>query len=243
MLADDHFRWSENGLERAMTATPAKAGWHGGECARLQPLSRGVAVIAPSIYGGAVLQPVSEIEPGLAAGGRLRRAETLTRVRTLGSVVDAAQDLVIATGASDVYIYQPANGDPKQWSRTLPWQADNEPDAGYFSGIIAVEGDNIATTAGTAASGDSGDLLFGNQAVTVEGWLTAWQSILTLLLSNGCVLEQDSGCFHTRKGWQVNELVYWRSQEVCGLQRARTAQRVLVFRSLQCHYHWRAFVD
>lgn len=85
--------------------------------------------------------------------GVFSEPDTLTSVRTLGESVGAAPGLVIATGESKVYIYQPVNGNLEQWQRTVLWAAENEPAAGFFNGIVAVDGTSVATTASLTETG------------------------------------------------------------------------------------------
>ena len=81
--------------------------------------------------------------------------ETLSRVRTLGSVVGAGPDLVIATGNSDIYAYRPAAGNPEQWSRVSLLRADDESSVSFFNGIIATDGSVIATGATAAETSET----------------------------------------------------------------------------------------
>ena len=53
------------------------------------------------------------------------------------------------------YIHQPVNGNLEQWSRTILWEAENEPAASYFNGVIAADGGRIATSATMEASGEA----------------------------------------------------------------------------------------
>ncbi len=84
---------------------------------------------------------------------------TLTRVRSLGQVVDATLNRVVTVGqdanySGDVYVYEPVNGDPEQWSRTLLWEAENESAASSFSGIVVADGNTVVTTAYLEGTGE-----------------------------------------------------------------------------------------
>ncbi|MGB5051470.1 MAG: Ig-like domain-containing protein, partial [Caldilineaceae bacterium] len=85
--------------------------------------------------------------------GIFTEPDTLTRVRVLGGVVAATPNLVIATGAMQVYVYQPVNGNLEEWSRTRLWTAENEPAADAFNGIVAVDGSSVATLASLNETG------------------------------------------------------------------------------------------
>jgi len=88
---------------------------------------------------------------GVAAGWRevqiIDEPETLSRVRTLGETVKVDGDLIIATGNSDVYVYQRSTTNPELWERIERWQAVNESAAEFFNGIVDLDGTTIATTA------------------------------------------------------------------------------------------------
>ena len=143
--------WGQTGELQASDA--AERAYFGGDIA----LHGDVLVVGSPFYDTSQVMNATGklylfVRDGVAAQGWREVAvfsepETLSKVRTLGSVVGAGPDLVIATGNSDIYVYRPAAGNPEQWSRVSLWSADNEPTVSYFNGIIATDGSAIATGA------------------------------------------------------------------------------------------------
>ncbi len=148
--------WGQTGQITA--SDPAEDAYFGGDVA----LHGDVLVVGSPFYDTSqALNATGKLyiflrDVGAAEGWRqvavFDEPDTLTSVRTLGQVVGAAQDLVVATANDEnsngaIYIYQPVNGDPEQWSRTTRWQAVDEPSAERFTGIIAGDGRTVSTTA------------------------------------------------------------------------------------------------
>lgn len=155
--------WGQTGQIQASDA--AEDAYFGSDVA----LSGDVLVVGSSFYDTSqVLNATGKVyvfvrDGGVAAGWRevqiIDEPTTLTSVRTLGETVKADGDYLLATGATDLYVYKRSTANPEQWERVERWQAVNEPAAEFFNGIVDLDGTTIATTA-TLAEGAGPAIFF-----------------------------------------------------------------------------------